>query len=141
MRTLRTEMRLRRLIRQHSLQVERLQAERADPEVAAAAERWLRRLLAEVAAAWTAELRSELTAAGGGGFPGELGLIDGHVRRSLKALEATIAESGRPGIDLGWLTERFRATAVPLLLCLRGLEETPVELLGLGPAPSLARSA
>lgn len=137
MRTLRTEMRLRRLIRQHSLQVERLQAERADPEAGAAAERWLRRLLAEVGAAWAAELG----AATGGGFPGELGLIDGHVRRSLKALEATITESGRPGVDLGWLTERFRGTAVPLLLCLRGLEETPVELLGLGPAPSLAQSA
>jgi hypothetical protein len=138
MRTLRTEMRLRRLIRQHAVLIERLASERGDPEAAAAAERRLRGLLADVRAAWSADLG----AAAARDMHGELPLLDGHVSRSLKTLEAAIVVLGsRPGLQLEWLAERFRATAVPLLLFLRGLEETPAELLGAWAAPSLAQSA
>ncbi len=129
-------MRLRRLIRQHALLIERLASERGDPEAAAAVEGRLRALLADVRAAWSADL-----GLAAGDARAELPLLDGHVRRSLKALEAAIVELGRPGTQLAWLADQFRATAVPLLLFLRGLEETPAELLGLGSAPALIESA
>lgn len=129
-------MRLRRLIRQHGVLIERLALEQGDAEAAAAVERRLRALLADVRAAWSADL-----GVAAGELNGELPLLDGHVRRSLKALEAAIVVLGRPGAQLGWLSDQFRGTAVPLLLFLRGLEETPAELLGAWAAPSLAQSA
>ncbi len=129
-------MRLRRLIRQHAVMTERLASELGDPEAAAAVERRLRTLLDDVRAAWTADL-----GLAAGELGGELPLLDGYVRRSLKALEATIVALGRPSTQLEWLAEQFRGTAVPLLLFLRGLEETPAELLGAWSAPSLAESA
>ena len=140
MRTLATEMRLRRLIRQHAGLVERLRTDRGDPEAAAAVEMRLRALLRDVGTAWAADLGAA-TAADATAGPVEPALLDGHVRRSLKALEAAVVELGRPGTQLDWLAQRFRATAVPLLLFLRGLEETPAELLGAWAAPSLAESA
>lgn len=137
MRTLGTEMRLRRLIRQHGALVGRLRLEPGDPELAAAVERRLRALLSDVRAAWAADLRAAVAAAG----PAEFALLDGYVNRSLRALEASLVELGRPSNQLDWLAQRFRATAVPLLVFLRGLEETPAELLGAWAAPALAESA
>jgi hypothetical protein len=135
MRTLGTELRLRRLIRQHAAAIERLRAEPGSAELAASVEQRLRSLLADVRAAWSSELR------GSAATGVDVGLLEGHVSRSLRALEAAIVELARPGIELDWLAERFRATAVPLLLFLRGLEETPAELLGAWSAPALAEIA
>lgn len=137
MRTLRTEMRLRRLIRQHALAVEALSGQPLEPAVTGAAERRLRALLTDVRTAWAADLAVAATSEP----TGELALLDGHVDRSLKAVEAAIGGLGRPGSQLPWLAERFRAAALPLLVFVRGLEETPSELLRLAPRPALARSA
>lgn len=137
MRTLNTELRLRRLIRQHAAAIDRLRSTPGDPDLAAAVERRLRGLLADVRAAWADDLALAAKSS-----QAELPVLEAHVGRSLRLLEAAIVELGRPtAVQLGWLAQRFRATAVPLLLFLRGLEETPAELLGAWAAPSLAESA
>ncbi len=70
-------------------------------------------------------------------------MFDAHVRRSLRALEGIATEYGRaPAADRRqWLAGQFHATAVPLLLFLRGLEDTPEDLLEGWLAPVLAKSA
>lgn len=135
MRTLGTQVRLRRLLRQHGEAVDRLRAGPGDVEVASAVRRRLLDLVTDVRDAWSADARTTSVA--------ELAVFDSHVRRSLRALEATVAEYDRAPSDerLRWLTGQFHATAVPLLLFLRGLEETPEDLLDGWLAPVLAKSA
>jgi hypothetical protein len=137
MRTLGTQVRLRRLLRQHGEAVDRLRSAPGDLEFAAGARRRLVDLVTDVRDAWAAD------AAAGGVPAAELPVFDSHVRRSLRALEATVAEYGRAPSDerLRWLAGQFHATAVPLLLFLRGLEETPENLLEGWLAPVLAKSA
>jgi len=120
MRTLATQMRVRRLIRVHAEYLERLAAAPADGELAQQARSRLLQLTADVRRSWRAD-----RAAGGKG----LEVLDRHVERTLRALESVIAELARPAADRIWLHERFQDAAVPLLLVLRGLEEAPAELL------------
>lgn len=137
MRTLGTQVRLRRLIRAHAEAIDRLSLEAEDP---AARSVWRRRLLdliEDARRAWSADL--ETAGARGGGSA----VFDTFVRRSLRALEATVAEYGRAaaGDRMHWLAGQFNGSAVPLLLFLRGLEETPAELLDGWLTPALAKSA
>ena len=135
MRTLGTQVRLRRLLRQHGEAVDRLRATPGDLEVASAARRRLLDLVSDVRSAWVADVAAVTVA--------ELPVFDSHMRRSLRALEASVAEYDRAPSDerLRWLAGQFHATAVPLLLFLRGLEETPEDLLEGWLAPVLAKSA
>ena len=139
MRTLGTQVRLRRLLRQHAEAVDRLRAAPGDLDSAAATRRRLSDLVHDVGDAWSADVsagRPALAAT-------ELPVFDSHVRRSLRALEGTVAEYDRAPSDerLQWLASQFHAAAIPLLLFLRGLEETPDELLEGWLAPVLAKSA
>ena len=137
MRTLGTQVRLRRLIRQHGDTLARLEEAGPEIEQAAAAARRLADLLADVGRAWMTD------SSAAGCTAAELEVFDTHVRRTLRLLEATAAEYARaPAADRRhWLAEQFNGAAVPLLLFLRGLEDTPVELLDGWLAPALAKSA
>jgi hypothetical protein len=122
MRTLASQMRLRRPIRVHGEYVGRLAAAPADGELAQAAKARLLALSHDVRAAW----RSDLAAAGAGSGAA---VLDRHVERTLRAVESVVAELARPAADRRWLHERFQDAALPLLMFLRGLEEAPAELL------------
>lgn len=134
MRTLNTQVRLRRLIRQHARLLEALAERPGDLELAAATAQRLTALSAEVRAAWAADLAAARPSA-------ELAVFDGHVRRSLRAMDAAVAETRRAPAGVDWLRGQFHRVAVPLLLFLRGLEDTPEDLLEGWLAPVLARSA
>ena len=135
MRTLATQVRLRRLIRVHGEYMERLTAAPSDGELAQLARARLTQLSEDVRRAWLSDLAAAEPAP-------EQALLDRHVRRSLKAIDSLLAELTRPAGDRDWLRERFQEAAVPLVLFLRGLEDAPAELLGEWLAPRrLARSA
>ena len=135
MRTLATQVRLRRLIRVHAEYMERLAAAPSDGQLAQLARARLGQLADDARRAWLADLSAAEAA------PGQA-LLDRHVTRSIKAIESVLAELSRPAGDREWLAERFRETAVPLLLFLRGLEDAPAELVGEWPAAKrLAQSA
>lgn len=135
MRTLATQVRLRRLIRVHGEYMERLAAAPSDGELAQLARARLTQLSEDVRRAWLADLAAAEPAP-------EQALLDRHVMRSLKAIDSVLAELTRPAGDRDWLRERFQEAAVPLVLFLRGLEDAPAELLGEWLAPRrLARSA
>ena len=127
MRTLATQVRLRRLIRVHGEYMERLAAAPSDGQLAQLARARLGQLADDARRAWLADLSASESA------PGQA-LLDRHVMRSIKAIDSVLAELSRPAGDRDWLAERFRETAVPLLLFLRGLEDAPAELVGEWPA-------
>ncbi len=137
MRTLATQVRLRRLIRVHGEYMERLAVTPADGELAKLARTRLLQLADDVRRSW----RGDLAAAGDGALA-ERAPMDRHVERSLKAVEAVVAEVARPAGDREWLRERFKDAALPLVFFLRGLEGAPAELVGDWLAPRrLAESA
>src|SRR5690348_7689355 len=98
MRTLATQMRLRRLLRVHGELSQRLAAAPADGELAVSARDRLRQLSADVRAAW----RSDLAAAGAGAGAA---VLDRHVERTLRLVESVVAELARPAADRRWLQE------------------------------------
>lgn len=132
MRTLLTQMRLKRLVRLQSEAAERLDRNGADPLWR---ERAARRLLAavdDVQGAWESELGRAMPLAG----------VDRHVRRGLAAVRAGIASMERPAISLDAASREFREAVVPLLFMLRGLDDARDDTLfaWLNPPP-LRRSA
>ncbi len=135
MRTLATQVRLKRAIRLHTEIAARLAGEGPDLLLAAVASARLLDVLGGVRAAWTADL-------GQAGSPAEMAALRRHVGRALSALEAAAAGLERPGAELAALVTEFREAAVPLVFFLRGLEETGDEslLAFLAPRP-LRRSA
>jgi len=139
MRTLGTQVRLRRLLRQHGEAIDRLRAAPGELEAAGAVRRRLADLVRDVREAWSGDVSAVRPPVAAG----ELPVFDSYVRRSLRALEVTVAEYDRApaGERLQWLAAQFNATAIPLLLFLLGLEETPDELLEGWLAPVLAKSA
>ncbi|HEX6348683.1 MAG TPA: hypothetical protein VF160_04755 [Candidatus Dormibacteraeota bacterium] len=124
MRTLTTQMRLRRLIRLEAEYLERLAAEPADGELALAARARLAQLVADVRGSWRDDLAGGRPALDGGAA-----VLDRHVERTLRVLESVVAELARPAADRSWLHQRFQDAALPLSLFLRGLEEAPAELV------------
>ncbi len=130
MRTLATQVRLRRLIRVHGEYIERLAAAPSDGELAQLARARLAQLTDDVRRAWLADL-----AAAGDDALAESQVLDRHVAKALKALDAVLIEVTRPAGDRDWLRERFREAAIPLVFFLRGLEDAPSELVGEWLAP------
>ena len=120
MRTLGTQLRLRRLIRVHSEYLGRLRGEPGNRDLVRAAVVRLRALLDDVRGSWAQEagLASSIDES-------ELDALRRHVTRTLAAAEAAVAEMDRPNPDFAWLGGQFRESAAPLLFFLRGLEDMP----------------
>lgn len=130
MRTLATQMRLRRLLRVHAEYERRLDAEGPAGPMAAAASTRLLQLLRDVRAAWASESHGV-----------ELAGLRAHVGRSLATMEAATAAMARPGADLARLHAELRDTGLPLVFFLRGLEDSPLAVLADVAPGSMARTA
>jgi hypothetical protein len=118
MRTLSTQVRLRRLIRAYGEAWERLESE---PIELTKAESFVARLLelAElVRGAWELESR-----AGHVAQP-----LQGYVRDALRTTELAIAGLQQSGADLKLLRQDFESAALPLEFFLRGLDSEPAAL-------------
>lgn len=115
MRTLSTQVRLRRLIRVFGEAVDGLTSEPFDRRRAEAAVDRLLGLAEDVRHAWSAEARLR---------PPEPAL-ERHVARCLSSLELAIAGLGQAGANVELLRGDFEAAALPLEVFLRGLDVEP----------------
>src|SRR2546421_10718618 len=113
MRTLQTQMRVRRALRVEAEYQRRLAAEGNGPDLARAGAAGLLHVLRDVRAAWSQE-------SAGCDVSG----LRGHVSRWLTTMEAAAAGFEHPGADLGGLSEQFRDAGVPLVFFLRGLDDS-----------------
>ena len=116
MRTLSTQVKLRRLIRSSSDTFSRLRWEPADLRVAGSIVDRLLELAAEVRESWAQEALS--------GRPGEP--LSAFVAESLRMAELAIAGMAQEGSDLELLRQDFDQAALPLEVFLRGLDAEPV---------------
>ena len=116
MRTLSTQVRLRRLIRAFSEGVERLLIEPADRKLASSVVLRLQELAEGVRESWERE---------SGLGPSEPSL-ERFGNESLHTIELAIAGLGQAGADLRLLERDFEDAALPLELFLRGLDVQPV---------------
>ena len=130
MRTLATQMRLRRLLRTQGDYQDRLVGEARTGPLAAAASTRLTQLLEDVRAAWAHESRGV-----------DLGGLRSHVNRSLATMQAAAAGMRRTGADLDGLHAEFREAGVPLVIFLRGLDDSELPVLAELTGRKLARSA
>jgi hypothetical protein len=115
MRTLGTQVRLRRLIRAFSESLERLLAEPADGQLAASVVLRLQELAEGVRESWDRE----------SGFGRSEPAVERFAGQSLRTLELAIAGLGQAGADLRLLQQDFEDAALPLELFLRGLDGPP----------------
>jgi len=130
MRTLATQMRLRRLLRAHAEYHERLVTERLTGGLAAAASARLLQLLQDVRVTWARESQGV-----------ELAGLRTHVQRSFAAMEAAAAALARPGADVARLGAELRDVGVPLVFFLRGLDDSEAPVLAELAGRALPRSA
>lgn len=129
MRTLATQMRLRRLLRTQAEYSERL-TRPGQTDLPAAVSARLVQLVEDVRSTWERE---------SGGM--ELGGLRGHVQRSLAAMEGAAATMARPGADQGRLGAEVRAVGLPLVFFLRGLDDSQDPVLAELTGQPLRRSA
>ena len=115
MRTLSTQVRLRRLIRAFSDGLERMLAEPADRHLASSVVLRLQELAEGVRESWDRESSF-------GGLEPSLERFGG---QSLHTVELAIAGLGQAGADLRLLQRDFEDAALPLELFLRGLDVPP----------------
>lgn len=115
MRTLSTQVRLRRLIRSTSEAFTRLRWEPTERRMAGSIVDRLQGLAAEVRDAWAEESR--------GRRPGEA--LDAFVAESMRAAELALAGIAQDGSDLELLHQDFERAALPLEVFLRGLDVEP----------------
>jgi hypothetical protein len=111
MRTLETQIRLRRVIREHQDLTNRLGEAPGDAELAAAARHRLVGLIGGLKESWSRESGAEAPEA-----------VRRHVVRSLSGLEAIAARLGTAGVAVDRQESEFDDAALPLLFLLRGLE-------------------
>jgi hypothetical protein len=130
MRTLATQMRLRRLLRAQAEYHQRLVTEGAVGPLAAAASARLRQLLQDVRTTWARESQGA-----------ELAGLRSYVQRSFAAMEAAAAALARPGADVHRLGAELRDAGVPLVFFLRGLDDSEAPVLAELAGRSLRRSA
>jgi len=132
MRTLQTQVRLRRLLRVYSEFTERILQEPSNSRLPGVARDRLFELAAAVHAAWGQESV---------GVP--VPAIRRHVGRTLNAVDAAVSGLGRRTADVEQLNAEVQEAAVPLLLMLRGMEDVPERqvLDWLNPTAGLARTA
>jgi hypothetical protein len=132
MRTLQTQVRLRRLLRVYSEYTERMVEEPSNSHLPGIARQRLFELTAAVHTAWGQESVAVAVPA-----------IRRHVSRTLNAVDSAVSGLGRRTADVGRLNDELQEAAVPLLLMLRGMEDVPERqvLDWIGPASNLARTA
>jgi hypothetical protein len=132
MRTLATQMRLRRLLRAQAEYQQRLLTQGSVGPLAAAASSRLLQLLQDVRGTWARESHGA-----------DLGGLRSYVQRSFAAMEAAAAAMARPGADVSRLSADLRGAGVPLVFFLRGLDdsEAPVVAELTGRTAALRRSA
>ena len=130
MRTLATQMRLRRLLRIQAEYQERFAVEGFSGPMAAAASARLLRLLHDVRDSWVRDSQGV-----------ELAGLRPFVHRWLATMEAAAAALARPGADVMRLSTELRDAGVPLVLFLRGLEDSEAPVLAELAGRPLARSA
>ena len=115
MRTLATQVRLRRLDRAFSEALDRLLSEPAEREMVGLISAKLLELAADVREAW----RRESTAS----RPAEA--LDAYVKEALRTAEFAIAAMPQTGADLELIGHDFEGAELPLEVFLRGLDSEP----------------
>jgi hypothetical protein len=130
MRTLATQMRLRRLLRAQLEYQQRLAAEGYPRPLAGAASARLLQLLQDVRATWARESEGA-----------ELAALRPYVQRTFATIQAAAAGTARPGADVARLGAELREAAVPLVFCLRGLDDSAAPVVAELAGRPLARSA
>ena len=131
MRSLQTQVRLRRVLRVYTEYAERLAETPGDSGLAGAARNRLLELTGSLHEAWAEDSASV-----------QLPAIRRHVTRMLAAIDQAVASLGRPGADPRRLAGELQESALPLLLTLRGMEDVAdrqlLDWLGAG---ALAKTA
>jgi hypothetical protein len=112
MRSLQTQVRLRRLLRVYTDYSERLSESPGDTRLAMAARSKLLQLAGQLHEAWAEDSATVAVPA-----------IRRHVTRTLAAVDQAIASLGRPSSNPGSLAGDLQEAALPLLLMLRGMED------------------
>jgi hypothetical protein len=146
-RTLGTQVRLRRLLRVEGELVQQFAPVAADSRTRRSASRRLVQAVGDVRDAWTADVRlatgpgaadQRLATGPGAG----LGDLRRHVSRTLAGLDLLAAGLERTTVDVLAFDREFREAAVPLLFFLRGVEDAGEQALlaWLSPGP-LRRTA
>jgi len=131
MRSLQTQVRLRRLLRVYNEYSERLADSPGDSRLASVARSKLLQLAGRLHEAWNEDSNTVAVPA-----------IRRHVTRTLAAVDQAIASLGRPSSNPRNLAEDLQEAALPLLLMLRGMEDVAdrqvLDWLGAG---ALAKTA
>jgi hypothetical protein len=131
MRSLQTQVRLRRLLRVYNDYSDRLADSPGDSALASVARSKLFQLAGQLHEAWAEDSATVAVPA-----------IRRHVTRTLAAVDRAIASLGRPSVSPRSLAEDLQETALPLLLMLRGMEDVAdrqvLDWLGAG---ALAKTA
>lgn len=130
MRTLATQMRLRRLLRAQADYQRRLAVEREARPLAIAASARLLQLLQDVRNTWERESQGA-----------DLAGVRPYVQRTFAAMQASAAAIARPGADVRRLGAELREAGVPLVFFLRGLDDSAAPVLAELAGRGLARSA
>ena len=115
MRTLGTQVRLRRLTRAFSEALDRLLSEPSERQMAASIVAKLLELSADVRESWRRESLS--------GRPAEP--LNGFVQEAMRTAEFAIAGLSQAGADLELLGRDFDGAVLPLEVFLRGLDAEP----------------
>jgi hypothetical protein len=115
MRTLSTQVRLRRLIRAFDEALNRLLSEPLERQMAGSASARLLELADAIREAWRHENASSP-------LPRPL---DRYVRDALRTIDLSIAGVQQPGADLELLRQDFEGAALPLEIFMRGLDSEP----------------
>ena len=115
MRTLSTQVRLRRLIRSFGESVDRLRSEPLELQRAASVVARLLELAEHVRNAWRHEE----------GFGPAVPAFERHFQDSLRQMELAIAGLQQEGADLELLRSDFEVVALPLEVFMRGLDGEP----------------
>jgi hypothetical protein len=115
MRTLQTQVKLRRLVRSTAEALSRLRWEPAERRMAGPIVDRLLELAAEVRESWAQEALA--------GRPGEP--LSAFVAESLRTAELAISGAAQEGSDLELLRQDFERAALPLEVFLRGLDAEP----------------
>jgi hypothetical protein len=131
MRSLQTQVRLRRLLRVYNDYADRLADSPGDSALVSVARSKLFQLARQLHEAWAEDSATVAVPA-----------IRRHVTRTLAAVDRAIASLGRPSASPLSLAEDLQETALPLLLMLRGMEDVAdrqvLDWLGAG---ALAKTA
>jgi hypothetical protein len=115
MRTLATQVRLRRLDRAFSEALDRLLSEPAEREMIGLISAKLLELTADVRESWRRE----------SGLTRPADALDAYVRDALRTAEFAIAALPQTGADLELLSRDFEGAVLPLQVFLRGLDVEP----------------